>query len=227
MARPDRRTGDEIRALHCVLGQLSRADGSAQFAAGDSSVLCGVYGPVDVRVYDEKLDRAHIEVKFRPDTGLPTTKDKWAESAIRSTFEREILSHLHPRTLVQINIQVRQNDGLVEAAAINAATLALVDAGIPLRTMVAAATCAVLPGGAIVVDPTQEEAVGAQSVHTFAFAGSAGDDEPVYADSRGDFGQDEYSACYDLCATAAGRVLAFMRSAVEGKVAKEARIAAS
>ncbi|KAJ2767597.1 exosome non-catalytic core subunit rrp46, partial [Coemansia nantahalensis] len=197
------------------------------FAAGDSSVLCGVYGPVDVRVYDEKLDRAHIEVKFRPDTGLPTTKDKWAESAIRSTFEREILSHLHPRTLVQINVQVRLGDGSVEAAAINAATLALVDAGIPLRTMVAAATCAVLPGGEVVVDPTQEEADGAQSVHTFAFGGSAGDGEPVYADSRGDFGVDEYNACYDLCATAAGRVLAFMRSAVESKVAKEARTAAS
>ncbi|KAJ1735107.1 exosome non-catalytic core subunit rrp46 [Coemansia biformis] len=221
MTRPDRRDAGQIRALHCVLGQLSRADGSAQFAAGDSSVLCGVYGPVDVRVYDEKLDRAHIEVKLRPATGLPNTKDKWTESVIRSTFEREILCHLHPRTLVQINVQVRQDDGAVEAAAINAATLALVDAGIPLRTMVAAATCAVLPGGAIVVDPTLEEAAGAQSVHTFAFGGDTAGG-PLHVDSRGDFAMDEYNACYDICATTAERVLAFMRSAVEGKIAKEA-----
>ncbi|KAJ2780678.1 exosome non-catalytic core subunit rrp46 [Coemansia javaensis] len=225
MARADRREGDQIRALHCVLGQLGRADGSAQFSAGDTSVLCGVLGPVDVRVYDEKLDRAHVEVRFRPDIGLPATKDKWVEAALRSTFERVILGHLHPRTLVQINVQVRQGDGSVDAAAINATTLALVDASVPLRTMVAAASCAVLPGGAVVVDPTQEEADGARSVHTFAF-GAGCSSEPVYSDSRGDFAAAEYDACYDLCAATAERVAAFMRAAIEGKVTKEARVGA-
>ncbi|KAJ2349206.1 exosome non-catalytic core subunit rrp46 [Coemansia erecta] len=225
MPRPDKREANQIRALHCVLGQLNRVDGSAQFSAGDSSVLCGIYGPVDVKVYDEKLDRAHIEVKFRPDIGVPTTKDKWVESAIRSTFEREILGQLLPRTLVQINVQVRQADGSVDAAAINATTLALVDAGIPLRSMIAAATCAVLADNVIVVDPTQEEVDVAQSVHTFAFANQQ-PGGPAYVDSRGEFTMNEYDACYDMCATAVERTLAFMRSAVESKVTKESQIAA-
>ncbi|KAJ2157555.1 exosome non-catalytic core subunit rrp46 [Coemansia sp. RSA 552] len=226
MTRPDRREASQIRALHCELGLLGRVDGSAEFSTGATSVVSGVYGPVDVRVYDEKLDRAHIDVRFRPDVGLPTTKDKWVEAAVRSTFEREILAQLHPRTLVQINIQVRLGDGSVDAAAINATTLALVDAGIPLRAMVAAAACAVLADGSIVVDPTQEEAAAARSVHTLAFTSQAGVG-PAYVDSRGDFTLDQYNSCYDLCAATAERVLAFMRAAVESKAAKEAPRAAS
>ncbi|KAJ2168163.1 exosome non-catalytic core subunit rrp46 [Coemansia sp. RSA 551] len=224
MARPDRRDPTQIRALHCVLGQLNRVDGSAQFSAGDTSVLCGVYGPVDVKLYDEKLDRAHIEVKFRPDIGVPTTKDKWVEDAVRTTFEREILGQLHPRTLVQINVQLCQGDGSVDAAAINATTLALIDAGIPLRAMVAAATCIVRPDHSIIVDPTQEEADSALSTHTFAFS-NLQSNSPAYVDSRGEFSLDEYNACYDMCMAAVDRTLAFMRTAVEGKILKETQTA--
>ncbi|KAI8326388.1 ribosomal protein S5 domain 2-like protein [Martensiomyces pterosporus] len=225
MARPDRREANQIRALHCALGQLNRVDGSAQLSSGKTSVLCGVYGPVDVKLYDEKLDRSQIEVKFRPDIGAPATKDKWVENAIRSTFEREILAQLHPRTLVQINIQLRESDGSVDSAAINATTLALVDTGIPLKSMVAAATCAVLADGSVVVDPTQEECERAASTHTLAFANndSAG---PVYVDSRGQFTMEEYNKCYDLCAATTERVVAFMRTAIEGRIEKESQISA-
>ncbi|KAJ2740343.1 exosome non-catalytic core subunit rrp46 [Coemansia sp. BCRC 34301] len=230
MSRPDRREASQLRALHCSLGQLNRADGSAQFAAGSTSVVCGVYGPVEAKVYEEKLDRAVVEVKFRADIGAPTTKDKWVETAVRSTFEREILAHLHPRTLVQINIQLREGDGSVDAAAINATTLALVDAGIPLKCMITAATCAVLSDNITVVDPTQEEVDAARSVHTLAFASPPSGSSahgPLYVDSRGTFSMAEYNHCYDLCVLAAERVLAFMRTVVESKVTKESKIRTS
>ncbi|KAJ2386955.1 exosome non-catalytic core subunit rrp46, partial [Coemansia sp. RSA 2603] len=161
---------------------------------------------------------------LRPDVGLPSTKDKWLECAVRSTLERNILTHLHPRTLVQINLQVRLDAGSLDACAINAAVLALVDAGVPLKTMVAAATCAVRPDGSIVADPVAEEIADASSVHTFAFA-SGENSEPVYVDSRGSFGLAEYNACYDMCARSTERILAFMRTAVESKVTRESHIA--
>ncbi|KAJ2808594.1 exosome non-catalytic core subunit rrp46 [Coemansia furcata] len=227
MSRPDRREASQLRALNCSLGQLNRADGSTQFSAGNTSVVSGVYGPVEAKVYEEKLDRAVVEVKFRADIGAPTTKDKWVESAVRSTFEREILAHLHPRTLVQIVIQLREGDGSVDSAAINATTLALVDAGIPLKCMITAATCAVLFDDTTVVDPTQEEIDAARSTHTFAFASGSNDRGPLYVDSRGEFTMDEYSHCYDMCTLATERVLAFMRTAIEGKVTKEAKIGAA
>ncbi|KAJ2725804.1 exosome non-catalytic core subunit rrp46 [Coemansia sp. Benny D115] len=221
--RPDRREAGQIRALNCTLGSLSRTDGSAQFSSGGTSMLCGVHGPVDVKLYDEKLDRAYIEVKHRPDIGTPTTKDKWVESAIRQTFERNILAHLHPRTLIQINLQVREDDGSAVSAAINATTMALVDAGVAMRFMVAAATCAVVRGE-LLVDPVAEEIKEATAVHTFAFTKDSAD--PVYIDSRGEFTMEEYNKCQDLCALAADRILAFMRTAIEGKVTKESHLSA-
>ncbi|KAJ1937426.1 exosome non-catalytic core subunit rrp46 [Linderina macrospora] len=225
MQRPDRREANQIRSLHCALGQLSRTDGSAQFSSGRTSVLCGIYGPVDVKVYDEQLDRAHIEVKVRPDIGIPTTKDKWVESAVRSTFEKEILAQLHPRTLIQINLQVRENDGSADAIAINATTMGLIDAGVPLKCTVAAAACAVMGDGCVVVDPTKEEVEKAVSTHTFAFDNGSLDG-PVYVDSRGRFSMSEYNACYDLCRLTCDRVLAFMRTALESKIQKETAISA-
>ncbi|KAJ1814587.1 exosome non-catalytic core subunit rrp46 [Coemansia sp. RSA 2599] len=226
MSRPDRREHGQMRALNCVLGQLSRTDGSAQFSSGSTSLICGIYGPIEAKLYEEKIDRTHIDVKLRPAIGLPTTKDKWTESVIHKTFERNILGHLHPRTLVQINLQVKENDGSVDAAAINATTLALVDAGIPLKAMIASAACAVRKDGEVVVDPTEEEVQEALSVHTFAFSSVCPDENPVYVDSRGSFSTDQYDRCFDLCAMTVQRIFAFMRTAIEGKVTKESQISA-
>ncbi|KAJ1671501.1 exosome non-catalytic core subunit rrp46, partial [Spiromyces aspiralis] len=110
--RPDRRAETEIRALSCRQGFLKQADGSAQFSAGGrSTVICGVYGPAEARVYDERLDSAFVEVRYRPDIGVPQTGDTWNREWLRELFERVIMCHLHPRTLVQLNFQVVQNDG--------------------------------------------------------------------------------------------------------------------
>lgn len=43
----------------------------SSFILGDSSVMVGVYGPADVKQNKEILDRATIEVIFKPKIGLP------------------------------------------------------------------------------------------------------------------------------------------------------------
>ena len=53
----------KLRPLACELSLLSRADGSASFCFGDETFVVGcVYGPTDVRISKEKIDRATIEV---------------------------------------------------------------------------------------------------------------------------------------------------------------------
>ena len=56
---------------------------------------------------------------------------------IRNTLEDTILLELMPRTQIDVYVQVLQADGGTRCACINAALLALADAGIPLRDMVA------------------------------------------------------------------------------------------
>ncbi|KAG8066590.1 hypothetical protein GUJ93_ZPchr0004g40371 [Zizania palustris] len=55
---------------------------------------------------------------------------------IRQTMEASILTHLMPRSQIDIFVQVLQADGGTRSACINAATLALADAGIPMRDIV-------------------------------------------------------------------------------------------
>jgi len=76
-------------------------------------VLCSVVGPAEVKIRDEKLDKATIEVIARPLVGLPGIKDKSRERSIRETLEPLILSGLHPRTGIQIVVQTMKDDGCV------------------------------------------------------------------------------------------------------------------
>ncbi|KAI9215974.1 ribosomal protein S5 domain 2-type protein, partial [Blastocladiella britannica] len=111
LVRADSRNTTSIRPFQCHHGLLHRADGSARFSAGKTNVVCGVYGPTDVRSRDEMVDRATIEVVFKQPTGLPTPREKWIEEALARALDALILTQLHPRTLIQVAVQAVQNDG--------------------------------------------------------------------------------------------------------------------
>ncbi|XP_049849454.1 uncharacterized protein LOC126318691 isoform X2 [Schistocerca gregaria] len=57
---------------------------------------------------------------------------------IKQTFEAAILTYLYPNRQIDIFVQVVQADGGTRCAGINAATLALIDAGIPISDFVVA-----------------------------------------------------------------------------------------
>ena len=45
-----------LRPLFCQVGALSRCDGSAQLNQGGTTIICGVYGPAEVRPHKEMLE---------------------------------------------------------------------------------------------------------------------------------------------------------------------------
>ncbi|KAL0464880.1 UNVERIFIED_CONTAM: Exosome complex component RRP41 [Sesamum latifolium] len=65
---------------------------------------------------------------------------------IRQTMEACILTHLMPRSQIDIFVQVLQADGGTRSACINAATLALADAGIPMCDLVTSCSAGYLNG---------------------------------------------------------------------------------
>ncbi len=66
--------------------------------------------------------------------------NKEAALIIKQTFESVIQTELFPSSEINIFIQVIQSDGGDRAAAINATTLALSNAGIPMQDFVMACT---------------------------------------------------------------------------------------
>lgn len=74
-------------------------------------------------------------------------------SALKATFEPVLLLHLYPRSAIDIYIQVLEVDGSLLQAAINATTLALISAGLPLSDYVCALSLASYPSIAPLAPP--------------------------------------------------------------------------
>jgi len=79
---------------------------------------------------------------------------------VAETLKSAVFLTTYPNSQIDIHIQVLQDDGGIQAAVINAASLALQDAHIPMRDFVVCSNVAVVGDGReshIVVDPTRRE----------------------------------------------------------------------
>ena len=148
--RIDGRKLDDMRPLSAKLGVVENAEGSAMFKMGDTIAIATVYGPMEVYpAFLEKADRAILEVNYQM---LPFSTDERSRPGfsrrnveismlIKRVFENVIFVEDMPRTKILINIDILGADASTRCAAINAASLALAAAGIPMKDLVA--SCAV------------------------------------------------------------------------------------
>ncbi len=75
--------------------------------------MASVYGPIEVKLQNLRIDKAHVEVYYRPKSGLPSVGDRLREQIIRNTCETALLSVLYPRTAITIQLQeMEDNDGV-------------------------------------------------------------------------------------------------------------------
>eukprot|EP01114_Cavostelium_apophysatum_P009351 TRINITY_DN22467_c0_g1_i1.p1 TRINITY_DN22467_c0_g1~~TRINITY_DN22467_c0_g1_i1.p1 ORF type:complete len:223 (+),score=16.46 TRINITY_DN22467_c0_g1_i1:65-733(+) len=213
LVRKDGRNEFQMRPFQTELGLLNRADGSARFTQDNSSVLVAVYGPMDVNQRKEKIDRAFVDVIYQPQSGMAGYPEKEKESYIRNALENSILSTLHPRTGINIIVQVLSEDGSILSTAINGAALALLDAGIAMKSMVGSITCAIGQDGTLLIDPTQQEEEDASSI--FVFALNSPFDGVVSSKTSGTFSEEEYFACLEAAKKGASRVTGFVRESYQ------------
>ncbi|XP_047324641.1 exosome complex component RRP41 homolog [Impatiens glandulifera] len=144
--RLDGRRPMEMRQIRAELGAVSKADGSALFEMGNTKVIAAVYGPREVQNRSQaNEERALIRCEYSManfSTGDRRRKPKGDRRSteislvIRQTMEACIMTHLMPHSQIDIFVQVLQADGGTRSACINAATLALADAGIPMQDLV-------------------------------------------------------------------------------------------
>ena len=163
--RHDGRRLDELRPIKMEVGVLKNADGSAYVEQGNTKVLAAVYGPRSLHprhlAYPDKARvrcRYHmapfsVEVRKSP---APTRREIELSKVIREALSQAIFVEQFPATAIDVFIEVLEADGSTRCVGINAASLALADAGIPMKDLVAA--CAVgKVEGHLVVDLTDLE----------------------------------------------------------------------
>ena len=123
---------------------------------GNTKVVAAVYGPREVvRASQAKHDRAVVRAEYgmatfatgeRKKSSRGDRKSAEISTLIADVFAPVILTELYPRSQIDIFVHVLQADGGNVAAGINAATLALIDAGVPLRDFVVASTAGHIDG---------------------------------------------------------------------------------
>ncbi|KAK2463478.1 hypothetical protein APHAL10511_004564 [Amanita phalloides] len=151
--RSDGRRQFELRDINIDLSHRSFADGSAVIAHGLTKVLVSVLGPREAKSRSHTIhDRANVNVELSVAAFSASERRKRSKSdkrimemaaAIKAAFEPVIQTSLYPRSQIDIFIQVLQQDGGLLQACINATTLALISAGIPLIDFACAMTCGV------------------------------------------------------------------------------------
>lgn len=68
-------------------------------------MLGSVAGPMEVRLRDELVDRAALEINVRPIRGLPGPSTKALVDSLESVLKPVLLLNRHPRALVQLSLQ--------------------------------------------------------------------------------------------------------------------------
>ncbi|KAJ2723822.1 hypothetical protein GGI07_002361 [Coemansia sp. Benny D115] len=148
--RVDGRRVNELRRISCRASVLSSADGSAYYEQGNTKILVAVYGPREPRTKTLlQYDHASINVEFNVAPFSTSERRKRSKgdkrlleiaAFVKQTFEGAIQTSVYPRSQIDIYIHLLQHDGGTLETCINAATLALVDAGVSMVDYVCACT---------------------------------------------------------------------------------------
>ena len=165
MERDDGRRFDELRPIKVEAGVLKRADGSCYIEWGKNKVYAAVYGPKEVLPrHLEQNDRAilrcrynmapfSVEERKRPG---PDRRAVEIGKVMQGALEPAILMHYYPKSMIEISVEVVQANAGTRCAGITAASVALADAGIPMRDLVPACASGKVSGG-IILDLAKEE----------------------------------------------------------------------
>lgn len=224
--RTDGRKLDELRKVKIEAGVLKNADGSAYIEMGNNKIIVGVYGPREVRPkhlaipYKSLIKCRYEMMPFsvsdrKPPS--PSRREIELSKAIREALEPAIFTEEFPRTMIEIYIEVLEADGGTRTASINAASVALADAGIPLRDLVTAVAVGKIEGKLALDINGLEDQYGDGDM-PIAMMPQLGYVTLFQAD--GVFTPDEIEKAFNMARTAIQRIYKIQKQALKSKYLK-------
>lgn len=163
--RHDGRRPEDLRPVRMEVGIISNADGSALVEYGKTKVVAAVYGPREpIQKFMLLPDRAALRVRYHMapfstserKSPAPSRREIELSKIIREALEAVVIAEEYPRTTIDVFVEVLQADGGTRTAGVTAASLALADAGIPMRALMAGVAVGKV-GGVLVVDVDELE----------------------------------------------------------------------
>jgi len=163
--RLDGRKVDELRPIKIDVGVLDRAEGSCYLEWGQNKIIAAVYGPREaLPKHIQDPHKALVNFVYRmasfsvPDRKNPRPGRREIEisKVCGEALEKAIFLEDFPNTSIDVFIEVLDSNAGTRVAALTAASVALVDAGIPMRDIVSAVGVG-KAGGEIILDLNKEE----------------------------------------------------------------------
>jgi exosome complex component RRP41 len=225
--RVDGRKFDDLRPIKIEIGTLEKADGSAYIEWGKNKILAAVYGPREVHprhlaLNDRTLFRCRYHMAPFSTTErknpAPSRREIELSKVIREAIEPVIFTELFPRTGIDVFIEVLQSDGGTRCAGITVASLALADAGIPLKDLIAACAAGKIDDQ-IVLDLNDIEDQKGQADLPVAISPRSGGVTLLQMD--GIMTSEEYEKALNLALEGCKRLYEMQREALKKKYASE------
>ena len=149
------KNSDELRPLVIKAGVIPNANGSAMVSMGKTTVYAAFYGPrklhpKHLQMYDKaylycRYTMVPFSTKERARPG-PSRRSTEISKVITDALKPAVFVNEFPKATIDIFMDVVQADSGTRCAAINAASVALADAGIPMKDLVCAVSAGKIDG---------------------------------------------------------------------------------
>jgi len=221
--RIDGRRPDEMRPLKIEAGVLKRADGSAYVEWGNNKVMAAVYGPRECHprhaqdptraLVQCSYNMASFSVDDRKRPG-PDRRSHEISKIISEALTNVVFTEYFPRTSIDVYIEVLQANAGTRCAGLTAASVALADAGIPMRDMVASCAAGKV-ADTVVLDLNKEEDNFGQADIPLGYVPRTGD--VVLLQMDGDLTPEQFRKGFGMAVEACKRIGELQKDALKRK----------
>jgi len=219
--RLDGRRPDELRPLKIEAGVLKRANGSAYLEWGHNKVMAAVYGPRECHPrHMQDPTRARVQCHYntasfsvddRKRPG-PDRRSQEISKIISEALTHVVFTEYFPRTSIDVYIEVLQANAGTRCAGLTAASVALADAGIPMRDLVASCAAGKV-ADTIVLDLGKEEDNFGQADIPLGYIPRTG--EIVLLQMDGDLTVDQFKQGLNMAVGACKQIYEVQRDALK------------
>lgn len=221
--RLDGRSFDEIREMEAKIGIIERADGSAMFRFGNSIAIAAVYGPRPMfPKHLQNPEKAVIQFRYNmapfstEERVRPGTSRRSVEisKVIKEALTEAIWVEEFPRTVIDVYVEMLQSDGSTRCAAINAASLALADAGIPLKDLICACSVGKIDGEIVLDINGIEDNYGEVDMPVAMIPRG---EKIVLLQMDGELSEEEFKKCIELAKKGCEKVYEIQKNVIKEK----------
>jgi exosome complex component RRP41 len=221
--RYDGRKPDELRPLKIESGVLPHADGSAYIEMGRNKILVGVFGPREMHPKRfSKPNMATLRCRYHMApfsvdprrSPAPSRRDNEISMVMRYALEPAVFLERYPRSVIDVYAEILEADGGTRTACINAASVALVDAGIPVRDLVASCAAGKIDGQLVLDLGDYEDKEGDADV---PLAYMPKTEHVTLLQMDGILSQDDFNGCIDMAIEGCKQVYEVQREALKKK----------